>query len=246
LKPYYSHAGITIYHGDCREILPTLPPVDLVLTDPPYETEAHTLQRRVQREADSSEYGRRVAVEELPFGPMTPELRDESARLIAGHARAWVLTFCQIEGAPIWRETYEKHGLTYRRTCIWVKPDGMPQYSGDRPGMGYEAFVAMHRPGGSTWNGGGRHGVFTHNKAGSPLGNEHPTQKPQSLMRELVRLFSNENDKVLDPFAGSGSALVAAKNLNRNAIGIEIEERYCEIAAKRLSQEVFNFSEASS
>lgn len=243
LRPYYGpHAGITIYHGDCREILPQLPKVDLVLTDPPYEFEAHTLQRRVQHGKDAAaDYGRSVVFEALPFGPMTETLRLESAILLAGLVNGWALTFCQVEGAPMWRAAFEAAGMNYRRTCIWVKPDGMPQYSGDRPGMGYETFIAMHSPGKSEWNGGGKHGVFIHNKAISALPNEHPTQKPIPLMKELVRLFSDENDTVLDAFMGSGSTLIASKDLNRRAIGIEIEERYCEIAAKRLSQEVLCF-----
>ena len=235
MKPYYERGSITIYCGDALEVLPMLSGVNVTITDPPYESEAHTLQRRVKRKGGVMEVG------PLEFGPMTPELRDAAARLIAERTNTWVLTFCQVEGAPIWRQSYEAHGLNYRRTCIWVKPDGMPQYSGDRPGMGYETLLAMHAPGASTWNGGGRHGVFTHSKGSGALPNEHPTQKPLPLMKELVRLFSDENSLILDPFMGSGTTLVAAKNLGRKAIGIEIEERYCEIAAKRLSQEVLNF-----
>lgn len=243
MKPYYDHAGITIYHSDWREVPLEEVKADLVLTDPPYEAEAHTLQRRIQRETDDSKYGRRVTVEELPFGPISERDRLLSAGFMARHSSAWVLAFCQVEGAPKWRESFEMAGLEYRRTCVWIKPDGMPQYSGDRPGMGYESIIAMHHKGKSKWNGGGRHGVVIHckNESGG-LKNEHPTQKPQTLMKELVRLFSDENGLILDPFMGGGSTLVAAKDLGRSAIGIEIEEKYCEIAAKRLSQEVLNFT----
>lgn len=242
MNPYYSENGITIYHGDCREILPHLEPVDLVLTDPPYESEAHTLQRRVQHEKQAGTHGgRAVRIEELPFGPIDAATREFVGAQVGRLARRWALTFCQVEAAPIWRASYEAGGLSYKRTCIWVKPDGMPQYSGDRPGMGYETFVAMHAEGRSTWNGGGRHGVFIVNKndnGGKP--NEHPTTKPLQLIKDLVWLFSEEGDTVLDCFAGSGTTLRAAKDLGRKAIGIEIEEKYCEIAVNRLRQEVLN------
>jgi DNA modification methylase len=232
-KPYYEEEGIVIYHGDCREILPHLPKVDLVLTDPPYESEAHTLQRRVKRE------GGVMDVEPLSFAPMDTTTRLLVANHMGKLAKRWVLTFCQVEAAPLWRKDYELGGLHYKRTCIWVKPDGMPQYSGDRPGMGYETFVAMHADGRSKWNGGGRHGVFIVNKNDNGgQANEHPTTKPRKLITDLIWLFSEEGDTVLDPFMGSGTTLRAAKDLGRKAIGIEIEEKYCEIAVKRLAQEV--------
>jgi site-specific DNA-methyltransferase (adenine-specific) len=208
---------------------------DLALTDPPYEAEAHTLQRRVKRE------GGVMAVEALPFSPLTEDIRQDVAAGLSVAVSGWVLVFCQVEAAMRWREVLERAGLTYKRTCVWVKPDGMPQYSGDRPGMGYESIVAAHSSGRSEWNGGGRHGVFIHTKNDGAGPAPHPTTKPQRLMRELVGLFSKPGDLVLDPFAGSGSTLVAAKNLGRRAVGVEISEAYCEIAAKRLGQEVLPF-----
>ena len=239
MKPYYQHTGITIYHGDCREFSSVLPDVGLVLTDPPYEAEAHTLQRRVKRGVNRTPGGgdgREAKNTPLSFEPLSFELRQEAGRLIAKKCKRWVLVFCQVEATQLWRKALEP--LTYKRTCIWVKPDAMPQYSGDRPGMGYESIVCCHAVNGrSKWNGGGRVGVFTHNKnsGGKHL---HETQKPLPLMNELIQLFSDEEDVILDPFLGSGTTLRAAKDLGRQAIGIEIEEKYCEIAARRLSQEV--------
>ena len=231
MNPYYEHAGITIYHADCREVLSGLA-WDVVIQDPPFEAEAHTKQRRVKRGGGVRE------IESLGFEAMDEDTRAAVAREL-GRTPRWVLTFCQIEAAPIWREAYENlGGLNYRRTCIWVKPDGMPQYSGDRPGMGYETLLAMHAKGASRWNGGGRHGVFTVNKAdGWTNGAPHPTTKPERLMKLLAGLFSDKDDVVLDPFMGSGTTLRAAKDIGRRAIGIEINERYCEIAAKRMAQE---------
>lgn len=235
MKPYYQDDAVTIYHADCREILPQLDPADHAITDPPYEAEAHTLQRRVKRGGGVME------VEPLSFAPMWGAMREFSAKHLARCAHRWLLTFCQIEAAPLWRKVYEDEGLIYRRTCLWIKPDGMPQYSGDRPGMGYETLLAMHAAGASRWNGGGRHGVFTFNKAEGAGANPHPTQKPLKLMSQLLSLFTDEGEMVLDPFMGSGTTLRAAKDLGRKAIGIEIEEKYCELAARRMSQSVMNF-----
>lgn len=233
VTPYYEDAAVTLYHGDMRALLATFGAVDHVITDPPYEAEAHTLQRRVKRGN-----GTVLAVEPLEFPPIRPWERAYAMDAFASLARRWVLVFCQIEGAPLWRACGETSGLTYKRTCLWVKPDGMPQLTGDRPGMGYEAFLAMHKAGRSQWNAGGRHGVYVVPKGadGFPDGNDHPTQKPVSLFVELVRDFTDEGETILDAFAGSGTTGVAAKLNGRKAILIERDEKYCEVAAKRLQQ----------
>jgi len=181
-----------------------------------------------------------MVMEPLDFAPMDDYQRLKVSYGIGRIVQGWVLCFCQVEAAMEWRGHFEDPGgLTYKRTAVWVKPDGMPQYSGDRPGMGYESIVMMHAPGKSEWNGGGRHGVFVFNKnGGEPGPNEHPTQKPLLLMKELVVLFTVPGDLILDPYMGSGTTLRAAKDFHRKAIGIEINEKYCEIAARRMSQEV--------
>lgn len=232
MDPYYQDSAVQIFLGDCLEIMPQLGKVDSAITDPPYEEEAHTLQRRAKK------HGGVMEVEPLEFDAITEEERIASALLLSEKVRRWALVFCQIEAAMLWRESFNG-SMNYRRSCIWVKPDGMPQYSGDRPGMGYETIVAMHTKGKSTWNGRGRHGVFTVNKAdGWPNGAPHPTTKPQKLMRLLVKLFTDPDETILDPFMGAGSTLRAAKDLGRRAIGIEKKERHCETAANRMSQEV--------
>ena len=208
--------------------------VDSVITDPPFEEAAHTLQCRVKRgKGSGSEVGDRMSIEPLPFPPITEEQRIEAARQFGRIARRWVLIFCQIEASQKWVAAGEAAGLVYRRTCIWVKPDGMPQYSGDRPGMGYETIIALHASGKSTWNGGGAHGVFIVPK-GDPDRSGHPTQKPDALMDKLIRLFTDKDETILDPFAGSASTLTACERSGRKSIGWELDPKYHAIASRRL------------
>jgi DNA modification methylase len=224
--------GWTLYLGDCLDVLPALERVDQVLCDPPYEAEAHTLQRRVKRS------GSVLSVEPLDFPPIT---EDERARfsIQAGRlAKRWTIVFCQVEGSQRWRACLEAAGLVYRRTCAWVKPDAQPQLSGDRPAMGYESLVCAHVPGRSRWNGHGRTGVFTHVKyEGGGRRNDHPTQKPVALMLELVGLFTDPGETVLDPFAGSATTGVACLRLGRRFVGVEKNVRYFELACERLRAE---------
>lgn len=241
---YYQDDACTLYHGDCREILPTLAPVDHVITDPPYEVDAHSKGRRVKRSdgmppEDEWAYTDRAGTpryETLPFPPMDDELRQFTACEFARLAKRWAMVFCQAEAAHVWESCLVGAGLTRRRWCVWIKPDGQPQFSGDRPGVGYETIVVCHAKGKSQWNGGGTLGVFEHAKSDGRGPAPHPTTKPGPLMNELIALFTDPEDTVLDAFAGSGSTLVAAKRLGRKAIGIELNEAYCEVAAKRLSQ----------
>jgi site-specific DNA-methyltransferase (adenine-specific) len=125
--------------------------------------------------------------------------------------------------------------MRFVRFGVWVKPDGMPQISGDRPAMGWESVAILHADGvRPRWNGGGGRAVCTYNVA---RGN-HPTEKPIGLLRQWIADFTDPGDLILDPFMGSGTTLRAAKDLGRRAIGIEINEQYCEIAVRRLAQEV--------
>jgi site-specific DNA-methyltransferase (adenine-specific) len=221
--------------GDCLDPVTGLASladgsVDHVICDPPYEAEAHTLQRRVKRG------GGVMAMEPLTFSAMDAETRGAVASEIARVTLRWAVVFCQVEAALSWRDAFVAAGMSYRRTGVWVKPDGMPQYSGDRPGMGYESLVLCHAPGRSTWNGGGKHGVWTANKIGPCDRNRtgHETQKPLALMEALVADFTDPGDLILDPFAGSGTTGVAAKRLGRRFLGWERDPKYHAIAERRI------------
>lgn len=225
-----------IIEGDCLEVLKSLPAgcVDAVVTDPPFEAEAHTLQRR--KLGDATDDGRVIIEAPLDFAPITEAERDgicvESSRLCSG----WLLAFCQAEAFAAWRSAMTNGGASYKRACVWIKPDGMPQYSGDRPGMGYESIACGWCGGGrSSWNGGGSHGVFVFNKSNGVGPNEHPTQKPIALMVKLITLFTKPGDMILDPFCGSGTTGVACVQTGRRFIGIEIEPKYVKIARRRIA-----------
>lgn len=223
-----------LWLGDCREILSGMTTkVDAVITDPPYEKEAHAKGRRLLGKqvggARTVEYGA------LDFGQIDEETRQaiswEMVRLCSG----WLLTFCQAEAVSRWKECHEAAGAKYKRSCVWIKPDGAPQFTGDRPGMGYESIVASWcGTGRSKWNGGGRHGVFVHPQRDNNQPKEHMTQKPIGLMRELVALFTNADDTILDPFMGSGTTGVVAVTSGRKFIGAEIDPRHFETACRRI------------
>ena len=231
VEPYFEANGITLYHGDCRDILPTLGPVDHVITDPPYEAEAHTLGRRGGAD-HSGHYGE---ARPLDFAAMDAPTRYYVGGEMARLANGWILVFCQVEAAMLWR--YALCPARYTRTQIWRKPDGSPQFTGDRPGMGYESIVtAWGGPSRMKWNGGGRHGVYE--ALTVKAGTGHTTEKPEPLMRDLVSLFTDLGETILVPFCGSGTTLVAAYQLGRKAIGIELEEKWCEVAARRLEREM--------
>lgn len=234
-------AGWEMHLGDCLQVMPTLAPVEHVITDPPYEAEAHTLQRRKAAGWRHHKMGAKIVDAPLDFAPLTTEVRHRAAEQMSRLAKRWVLAFCQAEAVSAWRLAYEEAGLVWKRSCIWIKPDGQPQMSGDRPGMGYESIACAHAPGRTRWNGGGRHGIFRHpkNEDGALVGvkNEHPTQKPKALMIELVSLFTDPGETVLDAFAGSGTTGIACLRLGRHFVGIERDPTYFALACERLRAE---------
>lgn len=242
-KPYYQDDFVTIYHGDCREIVPQLGMFDLVLTDPPYEKEAHTLKRRLLR-ASLGNGRRESSIEALEFSAITEETRDLISKEFCRVCSGWILVFCQAEAISNWRDSLQAGGSKFKRAMIWVKPDGMPQFNGEGPAQGYESIAtAWNGASRSKWNGGGRKGVFIINKGEGNKGrNQHQTQKPIKLMTQLITLFSNEGETILDAFAGSCTTARAAKDLGRKCVCIELEERYCEIGAKRMQQEVLQLA----
>lgn len=234
-----------VVEGRCEETLGQLgaKSVDVVITDPPYSPWVHDKGRSGRRilDGDNTFACRARRKSDLGFAPMDSALMATCAKEFARIARRWVLIFCDAELAHDWRTSIAAAGLEYIRTGAWVKLGATPQFTGDRPAPGYDAIVIAHRPRGrKRWNGGGTPAVWTHpiecNRGGN---NErlHTTQKPVPLMLELVSLFSEPGELILDPFAGSGTTGVAALRLGRRYLGVEMSAEYAATTRERLTAE---------
>jgi site-specific DNA-methyltransferase (adenine-specific) len=156
--------------------------------------------------------------------------------------KRWLVSFCDYHHCI----RFEEHPPRYCRSIrmgIWVKPNSAPQFSGDRPGMGWEAISIMHHDGEGRmhWNGGGRHAVWIEPRE---TRSDHPAAKPLPLLTQFVKLFTDPGETILDPFMGSGTTLRAAKASGRKAIGIERDEKWCEYAAEWMKQAVLPFDAA--
>jgi site-specific DNA-methyltransferase (adenine-specific) len=232
--PYYEDDFVTLYHGDSRELLADMADesVDCVITDPPYSAETHEWTR-----TNNTAYGRRgnrVLSGTINFSSITIEDLTLALTDMGRISRGWVVSHLDFRHAFTFDDR-PPEGLRLLRIGAWVKTNPNPQISGDRPAQGWEAIAYLHRvdrrP---SWNGGGQAANFV---LPSSQGQGHPTSKPLPLAARLVRLFTDPGDAILDPFTGSGTTLRAAKDEGRKAIGIEAEERYCELTAKRLTQD---------
>jgi DNA modification methylase len=238
MMPYFEDGATAIYHGDCRDVLDSLyseggERFDHLITDPPYSAHVHSKSMRGANGWKGEISETRV----LGFEPLSPELLAWCGVWFGVNVERWVLVFSDTESAHLWREAIP---ADYVRTLFWRKTGGAPQFTGDRPAVACEAITACHRPGRKRWNGGGKHGFYdvpiVLDHGPNCEARVHTTQKPEALMSQLVADFTDAGELILDPFMGSGTTLVAAKRLGRRAIGIEKDERYCEIAANRLRQ----------
>ena len=217
MKPYYEHGGITIYHGDCREIAPTLQFKGLVLADPQYG---------IGHPTDYASRGRGALAATQDFLQVRGDDEAFDPR--------WLLTIGSQR--VIWGANYFADKLPPQSGwLVWDKRTQNDvgvndQADGEIAWTDCVKGVRIFR---HMWN-----GFWRDSERGLSL---HPTQKPAALMAWCLSLrWLRTTSEVLDPYMGSGPTLVAAKSLSRRAIGIEIEERYCEIAAERLSQEVLD------
>lgn len=211
MKPYFERDGVTIYHGDAREIVPSLAFDGLVLTDPPYG---------IAHPTDYADRGRGalapcrnyapVHEDDQPFDP-TWLLSVGSARILWG-ANYYAQMLPPMSGWLVWDK--ERPDELDQATCELAWSDCV---------RGVRRFRFL-------W-----HGMMRASK--EPL--VHPTQKPEALMRWCMSLrWTREYTSILDPYMGSGTTLRAALDAGKRAVGIDVSEAYCEIAARRLDQMV--------
>lgn len=210
MKAYYEENGIQIYHGDCREIVPSLGVNLALVSDPPYGMNYDTNGNRFT----------------LGGRSLPPVFGDG----VAFNSQPWA----QYEWSVLWGFNHFPSGLESGGALVWLKRSdaAFGQFLSD-------AEIAWVK---------GSQGVYAYRDIQHTIAcrRVHPTEKPVGLMGwSIIKSGAPDTVTILDPFMGSGTTLRAAKDLGRKAIGIEIEERYCEIAANRLRQEVLDFTPRS-
>ena len=235
-KPYYQDESCTIYNADCREVLPLLPKVDLVLTDPPYRQSFHEGNGLIKGSRAKTYKQIRETVGSSPDFDITkfiPLLKRVSSNLLIWCSCKQLQELIALAGSRfnilVWVKSnpiplVKNKLLNDTEFCVCILDDKF-KYPNDIPFDLKRTAVVL--------------------KNGQENSIDHPTVKPINLIQRNIKCFSNQKETILDPFMGSGTTLRAAKDLNRKAIGIEIEEKYCEIAARRLQQEVFQFGESA-
>lgn len=236
MKPYYESGGITLYHGDCLEIMPELPEVDLVITDPPYvglsPTRIHVSTSHVGK---AHRPGKTVGDPWKANFDWCPAARAK--------AKLGVIVFSSFKSLPETAIAFD--GMKRVALVAWhrrnapLAVNNVPRFTEEyiwllesAPGLKWKAIGSTLLDIPTLTTGCMASDERLTDEGGAAL---HPCQKPLQVMS---RLLAVGGESVLDPFAGTGTTLVAAKLLGRPAIGIEIEEKYCEMAVARLSQEV--------
>jgi site-specific DNA-methyltransferase (adenine-specific) len=231
MTPYYEQDGITIYHGDCRDVLPTLEPVDVLLTDPPYGIGLVTKTSDF-RGSDRFDNGA-----SLQASTLYDDDPDAIRALIADVIPAAL--------------SLSKRGMVFcGPAMLWAYPEPRAVgcvFNANGAGRSPWGFQCMHPVlyyGKDPFLEDGKGGRPNSLKDEQPNREkiDHPCPKPIHWMRWAVARSSREGETILDPFAGSGTTLVASKALGRKAIGIEREERYCDLAIRRLQQSVMVFA----
>jgi site-specific DNA-methyltransferase (adenine-specific) len=245
-KPYYEEPGITIYCGDCRDILPHLEPVDLVITSPPYNAskdyEKDSTQEEYEKLFKSWINGIGLVLKEN--GRMALNVPFDMESKSYGNLKILPIAFRSLNGF-ILKDLLVWDQMNTESDTAWGswRSASAPHFRHQ-----IEYIVIAHK---GNWNKGkGESNLNSREFTRWTLDKWpiccsrkrlHPAEFPIELPTRLIKLLSFNQDIVLDPFMGSGTTLRAAKDLGRKAIGIEIEKKYCDISIERLRQGVLDF-----
>ena len=212
-----------IHQADCLEFMKQLPDnsIDLVLTDPPYGISADKNMKKVANTKSKNSLAYKKDYGDTDWDKFSPtkEYFDEIFRIsknqIIFGGNYFTDKIPQSNGWLVWdKKVEDKYSNNFSDAeLIWTS---------------YNKGTNIYR---FLW-----HGMLQQNMKQKEF-RHHPTQKPVALMQQIITDYTGENDTILDPFAGSGSTCVAAQNLHRRFIGIELDEKYCEIARDRLKQQ---------
>lgn len=246
MTPYYEHAGISIFHGDCREVVASRPPVDCVITDPPYGDTSLDWDRFVRGWMDAAEL---ITKNVWCFGSLSFFMELQRVGECSRWNRAQDIVWEKHNGSSFhadrfkrvhelavqfycgdWSSIYKAPVFTNDAAARTVRRKSSPPHMGDIGAGHYKSEAGGPRMMRSVIYARSCHGMA-----------DHPTQKPVAVLNPLLRYSVPPDGLVCDMFMGSGSTLVAAKALGIRAIGVDTQESCCEIAARRLSQEVFEF-----
>jgi site-specific DNA-methyltransferase (adenine-specific) len=252
VTPYFERDGITIYHGDARELIPQMDAdsVDLVLTDPPYSSGG---MYRADRSRTTSDKYQHAAETNRTYAAFSGDNRDQ--RSFEKWCSYWSADLLHVvrEGGVLgcfidWRniacviDALQVGGWVYRGIVPWYKgSDQRPRKAWFRQNVEYIVFgSAGVLEAGPDVPGICQDGMLNHRVNG--IEKEHQTQKPVGVFRDVIGIRPDWRT-ILDPFFGSGTTLVAARELGRRAIGFDIDERCCEMAARRIEQPQLVISE---
>jgi site-specific DNA-methyltransferase (adenine-specific) len=215
MVPYYQDEFMSLYLGDCREIIPQLnTKVDAVITDPPYGMSYHSGHYKYENPFKPIEGDDKYPIDLLPI-----------FRQIASKA---VLLFARWETL---KEIDEPDSV-----IVWVKNNWTAGDLNHEYARQWEAILFYKGPNHQFYNGRPSDVIYCDRVPPTT----HPTEKPEELLNKIILQNTDVGDVIFDPYLGSGTTAFCAKKLQRKAICIEIDERYCELAARRCSQQSFN------
>ncbi|TQF08744.1 site-specific DNA-methyltransferase [Myxococcus llanfairpwllgwyngyllgogerychwyrndrobwllllantysiliogogogochensis] len=224
MKPYYTNHAVSLYNADCRDLLLDLPSqsVDALVTDPPYGMAWESKVKGAKSiRADGTRQGMRVLREALT----------SASRALSPDAHAYV--FCHWQSWPDFYDACSSH-LRVRSARIWRKAQGGTGDLRQSYAPDYEVVLFAAQSNRRALAGKREGAVIAGYPPVPPRQRTHPTEKPVALLAHLLAKSCPTGGLVLDPFAGTGSTLVAAQQLGLRAVGVELNESHCEAAARRL------------